>query len=108
MTSTVSQSDVIMFLSKHLQSTAATESQKKFVSKAISTYMGVEKAVIHTVLESTLTKTSLEMLKGSSSTLAVVDEEGKLIGNVAAADCKGIFTEHWTYLFSSIKYYLSQ
>lgn len=47
------------------------------------------------------------MLK-TSSTLAVVDSDGKLIGNLAAADCRGIYTEHWTYLFSSLKYYLTQ
>jgi hypothetical protein len=65
------------------------------------------KETIHTVSESTLTKTGLEMLK-TSSTLAVVNNEGQLIGNLAAADCRGIYTEHWTYLFSSVKYYLTQ
>lgn len=103
-TGILSQSDVNTYLAEKIKM-----GDSKLVAQRSIAALGYAKVPVESISKNAKVIQALrKMAKLKLSALAVVNEEGRLVGNFSASDVQGLFREKFPHLLDSVEEYLTK
>eukprot|EP01125_Pyxidicula_operculata_P022183 TRINITY_DN8946_c0_g1_i1.p1 TRINITY_DN8946_c0_g1~~TRINITY_DN8946_c0_g1_i1.p1 ORF type:complete len:309 (+),score=62.56 TRINITY_DN8946_c0_g1_i1:63-989(+) len=101
---TISQSDIVKILIQHMLD--GHLKRMGYLNKTVKE-IGFGSVQPHSVSQSTTVLSVIATINNKGTTaVAVVDEQGKLIGNFSATDLVGLYTDKWPHFKHSVLEYL--